>query len=250
MSRFARRKKPPTGFTYLAPTLEALEQELKDRTNDSHEGKSKSESLWPIHQINWQKSRYVYYMFYKYKRIDRPTYDYCLKNGFADKNLIAKWKKPGYEKLCSTFVINTQNFPYGTVSICRVPKKDLILDSNDAAGGEDNSEQASIRSDVTGCLGCASGKGGAKNIFGNKYGQNLARIQVLRERREQREQKQREELQQAEKDPAPEAATVSDASKQVAWLEQDEQLSGEEDSTTEEDEPTTQLLPARKKQKT
>lgn len=39
-------------------------------------------------------------------------------------------------------------------------------------------------SSQTGCLGCASGKGaGPLNIFGNKYGQNLAAVQIARERR-------------------------------------------------------------------
>ena len=38
----------------------------------------------------------------------------------------------------------------------------------------------------TGCLGCASGKGaGPRNIFGNKYGQNLAAVQIAREKRMQ-----------------------------------------------------------------
>ena len=40
----------------------------------------------------------------------------------VDAALIAKWKKPGYERLCSTYVINTKNYKFGTVSICRVPK--------------------------------------------------------------------------------------------------------------------------------
>lgn len=35
-----------------------------------------------------------------------------------------------------------------------------------------------------GCRGCASGDGGERNIFGNKYGQYLAAIQV-RAREEQ-----------------------------------------------------------------
>ena len=34
---------------------------------------------------------------------------------------------------------------------------------------------------VTGCRGCASGPGGESNIFGNKYGQHLAAIQIARE---------------------------------------------------------------------
>lgn len=51
MSRFARRGKEPAGFDYLKPTLEALEQELRDRVNEPHEGKRKSESQWPVHQV-------------------------------------------------------------------------------------------------------------------------------------------------------------------------------------------------------
>ena len=44
-------------------------------------------------------SRYVYEMFYKYKKISREVYQYCLDQKLADAALIAKWKKPGYEKL-------------------------------------------------------------------------------------------------------------------------------------------------------
>jgi bud site selection protein 31 len=39
-------------------------------------------------------------MFYKRQAITREVYDYCVKEGYADKNLIAKWRKQGYEKLC------------------------------------------------------------------------------------------------------------------------------------------------------
>ena len=34
--------------------------------------------------------------------MSKPLYDYLLKNGYADGNLIAKWKKQGYEKVCTT----------------------------------------------------------------------------------------------------------------------------------------------------
>jgi bud site selection protein 31 len=79
----------------------------------------------PIHQINWQKSRYVYDMYYTYERISREVYDYCINNKLVDAALIAKWKKPGYERLCSTYTINPRNYKFGTVSICRVPKQSL-----------------------------------------------------------------------------------------------------------------------------
>ena len=63
----------------------------------------------------------------------------------------------------------------------------------------------STRSIQTGCLGCATGKGaGPLNIFGNKYGQNLAAVQIARERRmeakrlrEEQQAKEQEEQQQA-----------------------------------------------------
>jgi len=47
--------------------------------NEGHEGKRKNESLWPVHQINWQRSRYIFDMFYRYKEISREVYDYCVQ---------------------------------------------------------------------------------------------------------------------------------------------------------------------------
>jgi bud site selection protein 31 len=169
MSKFGRKiKSPPKGFEYIEPTLTALENELREKVNEPHEGMRKNESQWPIHQINWQKSRYVYDMYYTYSRISKEVYDYCITNKIVDAALIAKWKKPGYERLCSTYVINPNNFKFGTVSICRVPRQSL---------GEGNE----IVEPTTGCRGCASGSN--SNIFGNKYGQFLAAIQIAREER-------------------------------------------------------------------
>ena len=172
MSKFARKGKQPAGFEYLEQTLEVLENELRDKINEPHEGKRRTESIWPVHQINWQRSRYVYDMHYKYGKVDKKVLDYCVRNKIVDGSLIAKWKKAGYERLCSTYVINTRNYNFGTVSICRVPPQSL---------GDDQV----VECPTTGCRGCASG--GQRNIFGNKYGQSLAKIQILREQREQRE---------------------------------------------------------------
>lgn len=173
-------KQAPEGFDYIEPTLTALDNELREKVNEPHEGLRKGESSWPVHQINWQKSRYVYEMFYTHHRISREVYDYCLKNKIVDAALIAKWKKPGYERLCSTYVINPQNYKFGTVSICRVPKQSLA-------------EGTVIEDPTTGCRGCASGAGRDLNIFGNKYGQDLAAIQVAREERQRRAELAEEE---------------------------------------------------------
>ena len=44
-------------------------------------------------------SRYVYELYYEKEAISKQLYEWLLKNGYADANLIAKWKKQGYEKV-------------------------------------------------------------------------------------------------------------------------------------------------------
>uniref|UniRef100_A0A8C3Y0Q0 Protein BUD31 homolog n=1 Tax=Catharus ustulatus TaxID=91951 RepID=A0A8C3Y0Q0_CATUS len=43
----------------------------------------------------------------------------------ADKNLIAKWKKHGYENLCCLSCIQARDTNFGTNSICRMHKNKL-----------------------------------------------------------------------------------------------------------------------------
>ena len=44
-------------------------------------------------------SRYIYDLYYEKDAISKKLYDWLLKNNYADANLIAKWKKQGYEKV-------------------------------------------------------------------------------------------------------------------------------------------------------
>jgi bud site selection protein 31 len=187
--------------TALSPLL------LSTEVNEPHEGLRKTEAQWPVHQINWQKSRYVYDMFYTFHRIDRQVYEFCVKNKLVDGALIAKWKKAGYERLCSTYVINPQNYKFGTVSICRVPRFSLT-------------EGMEIEDPVTGCRGCASGPGGNKNIFGNKYGQYLAAIQIARESRQEADQSNDEDGEGEEEEGGEEE--MKESRKVVSEAEDDE----------------------------
>lgn len=57
--------------------------------------------------------------------LSSALYDYCIKEGYADKNLIAKWKKQGYENLCCLRCIQQRDTNFGTNCICRVPKPKL-----------------------------------------------------------------------------------------------------------------------------
>ena len=172
------RKAPPAGFADLEDTLLTFAAKLKDAqtssTSTQQQGSAlkKHESLWPIHQISHQRSRYIYDLFYTKSAISRPLYDYLLKNGYADAALIAKWKKEGYEKLCCVRCIQTKETNFGSTCICRVPKAQLERgerdkDGGDAEGGGDGdgedgkgkgkSSVGKVMQCVNcGCRGCAS----------------------------------------------------------------------------------------------
>mmetsp|Transcript_25521 Transcript_25521/g.76942 ORF Transcript_25521/g.76942 Transcript_25521/m.76942 type:complete len:214 (-) Transcript_25521:1153-1794(-) len=141
------RKSPPDGFELIEDELDRFDMEMREAERDPHDGKRKVEALWPIHKIHYQKSRYVYEMYYKKKLIDKKVYDYCIKYKIVDAALIAKWKKQGYETLCSLTAIQTRDTSHGTTNLCRVPLTKRRADA--------------IRpSQTTGCISCCSGDGG------------------------------------------------------------------------------------------
>uniref|UniRef100_A0AAZ3R7P8 Protein BUD31 homolog n=1 Tax=Oncorhynchus tshawytscha TaxID=74940 RepID=A0AAZ3R7P8_ONCTS len=124
------RKPPPDGWELIEPTLDELDQKMREAETEPHEGKRKVESLWPIFRLHHQRSRYIFDLFYKRKAISRELYDYCIKESYADKNLIAKWKKQGYENLCCLRCIQTRDTNFGTNCICRSSQEQT-------GGGED-----------------------------------------------------------------------------------------------------------------
>jgi bud site selection protein 31 len=74
-------------------------------------------------------------------------FDWLCREKIADGPLIAKWRKPGYEILCSMLAIQKGNHNFGTTSHCRVPLR--------VRAG-----QQRVTPDVqTGCISCASGDG-------------------------------------------------------------------------------------------
>jgi len=114
------RVKYPEGWELIEPTLRDLEAKMREGVNlvyymgsfsvhifsdrivmwfslaaenDPHDGKRKCEALWPIFRISHQKSRYIYDLYYRRKEISKELYEFCLDQGYADRNLIAKWKK-------------------------------------------------------------------------------------------------------------------------------------------------------------
>ena len=79
--------------------------------------------------------------------MSRELYDWLVREKIADGALIAKWRKPGYEILCSLLAIQKGNHNFGTTSHCRVPMRQRAA-------------QQRVTPDVqTGCICCASGDG-------------------------------------------------------------------------------------------
>jgi len=69
------------------------------------------------------------------------------------------------------YAINPANYSFGTVCPCRIPNTCL--------------KGKQIENPANGCRGCASGEYGFElNIFGNKYGEHVAAIQIAREERQ------------------------------------------------------------------
>ncbi|KAI9022518.1 protein BUD31 [Hyaloraphidium curvatum] len=138
----ARTKPAPDGWEDVEPTIIEITKKLREAEAESHEGKRKSESMWPIMKLHHQRSRYIYDLYYKRKVISKELYEWCIKEKYADAALIAKWRKPGYDGLCCLRCIQTRDTNFGTACVCRVPQ--TKLESNKL-----------IECQHCGCRGCA-----------------------------------------------------------------------------------------------
>lgn len=131
----------------IESAIEDFETQMKDAVNEEHEGKRKNELTWRIHRIHWEKNRLIYDLMYKRKALSQELYDYLCREKIADPALISKWRKPGYENLCSLLCIQKSATNFGTTSLCRVPMAN-------------RAPQQQLTPNVkTGCISCCSGDG-------------------------------------------------------------------------------------------
>ena len=96
----SKRKAPPEGFSDIEDDLLIFSNKMKDAEAAPTTNVPRQKVHWPIFQIQHQRSRYIYELYYEKEAISKELYEWLLKNGYADKLLIAKWKKMGYEKVC------------------------------------------------------------------------------------------------------------------------------------------------------
>ena len=55
--------------------------------------KRRVEVTWAVTRVHHERNRYIFNMYYKDKKISKELYDYLVREGYADANLIAKWRK-------------------------------------------------------------------------------------------------------------------------------------------------------------
>lgn len=67
-----------------------------------------------------------------------------MREKIADGALISKWRKPGFDYLCSMLAIDTRGTNFGTTALCRVPRSQRAPTARDAP------------SNLTGCVSCAT----------------------------------------------------------------------------------------------
>lgn len=145
--RKLKNNRPPEGWELIEEVIEDFEQQMKEAVNEEHEGKRKVEGTWKIHRVHWEKNRFIYDLMYVRKVMSRDLFDWLVRQKVADGALISKWRKPGYEILCSMLAIQKGNHNFGTTSHCRVPMRV-------------RGQQQRVTPDVqTGCICCASGDG-------------------------------------------------------------------------------------------
>ena len=94
----------------IEPTLVEFEP-LREAVNAArHEGKRKwrGELADPPH-LHYERNRYIYDLYYRQEKLSRQLYEFLVREKVVDGALISKWRKPGYEILCSMSAIQKGN---------------------------------------------------------------------------------------------------------------------------------------------
>ena len=151
-------RKPPPGMDLISEQLDMFEAEMKDAVLNTScaspptsslppSAKRKVETTWPLSSINYRRTRYIYDMCFKHKKISMELLDYCTSNGWVDGALSKTWRVPGYETLCCMQCIDPRNTAFKGSCICRVPHKATSA----------SSEKGTLQCVACGCSGCFSG---------------------------------------------------------------------------------------------
>jgi bud site selection protein 31 len=143
----------------MEPTLRTLRQQMRAAEQTDTTAQRNSAAHWPVWRLHHQRTRYVYELWNKRGLIGKATVKWACSQGLADGELVAKWQRQGYERLCCLRCIQQGETTQATVCICRVPRGDRADPS------------AIVECQNCGCRGCASSNSDGNNGSGdNDYG--------------------------------------------------------------------------------
>ena len=140
--------KAPEGFSKLEDRLKryaAQLHELQMKASPNSSNQARQAHLHKILQIEHERSRMIFNIYYQDQEISTQLYRWLLRNKFANEKLIASWKKPGFERLCCLhFVGKAGEAAIKPACICRVPHDCL------------EEEKIGVACVSCGCTGCSS----------------------------------------------------------------------------------------------
>ncbi|KAH0788161.1 bud site selection protein 31 [Histomonas meleagridis] len=144
MSRIRRRRElaPPQGWDEVKDMVMELNEQMRNAENSEDTAASTQEQIWAVMRLNWKRSRPIYEMRWKKQTMSNELYEWILNQGYADRELINQWRKPGYDRLCCVSCIS-RNTDQGGVCICRVPRNQR--------------SNRDLKCHNCGCPGCCSG---------------------------------------------------------------------------------------------
>lgn len=142
----SKLRKAPPGADVIADALEDFEAQMRAATSAPRGAMMNAQLTWPVHKLHFQKNRFLHDARYVLGTISDALLKFLVREKIADGPLLAKWRKPGYDSVCSMSVLDRGGTNFGTVGICRTPLKD---------------RHGQIVPNVqTGCVCCVSGSGG------------------------------------------------------------------------------------------
>lgn len=142
--RIPPKTSPPAEFSKLQPTLMAYQKKLDALATSTDSGAKyeRARTHAAITALHAKRNRYLYNLYHKRRAIEKETWRWMCRWGYVDVDLVAKWRRQGYETLCCLECIGE------TVCVCRVPKSVRLDKSSD--GQVEGCTRCA-------CKGCASG---------------------------------------------------------------------------------------------
>jgi bud site selection protein 31 len=144
-----QRRSAPDGWPALEKELDAIAAEHKDAAVDA--AGPAARAAWPALRLHRALARHVHDAFFVDRAISRRLYEWCVRpaaaggGGVAGRELVAKWRRAGYERLCCLGCVQAADTAFGTVCVCRVPR------AKREAGTADRAAEC-VR---CGCRGCS-----------------------------------------------------------------------------------------------